>query len=340
MNPRVSVCIPTFNGAKYLRACLDSAFTQTFPDIEVIVVDDCSTDNTVALVESYRDQRLRLFRNERNQGLVGNWNECVRRAHGDFIKFLFQDDLLYPQCVARMMAVFAQHPDLGMVFSRRDFVVQDDAPQNLVAELVANYRDPHLKFEDVQEINHGDRLFSQHLEKELNVSCVAEPPSTLIRKEVFQSLGLFNPRMKQACDVEMWLRIMFYYDIGFVDEALVSFRVHAAQMSASNYATRAAQYDRFWMLEGLLSHAEIRQRYRELETWRDGFIDHNRRSLLRPKAGWRSIRSREGLAAAARDVRDLASRRAFLQEVEKFRKTPGPIHPSLEPGAHGDRTKQ
>src|SRR5947207_186954 len=192
MNPRVSVCVPTFNGAKYLRACIDSAFTQTFQEFEVIVVDDCSTDHTVEVVESYKDQRLSLFRNERNKGLVGNWNECVRRAQGDFIKFLFQDDVLYPQCVARMMEVFAQHPDLGMVFSRRDLVVEDDAPPQLAHELLANYSDLHLKFDDVQEVTEGRRLFAQHVEKKLNVCCVAEPPSTLIRKEVFQRLGLFK----------------------------------------------------------------------------------------------------------------------------------------------------
>jgi len=153
-----------------------------------------------------------------------------------------------------MMQLFAAHPHLGMVFARREFVVQDDAPPDLARELLANYSDLHLKFDNVQEVNNGRRLFAQHLQKKLYLSCVAEPPSTLISKEVFHRLGLFNTKMRQACDIEMWLRIMFYYDLGFVDEKLLIFRVHGKSATASNRSNRKAEYDRFWMFEGLLNY--------------------------------------------------------------------------------------
>ena len=327
--PLVSICIPTYNGERWLAECIDSALRQTYTPLEILVVDDCSTDSTAALVSSVPDGRIRLIVNQANRGLVGNWNECVRQAHGEYIKFLFQDDTLHPQCVEKMMRVFAEHPQLGMVFARREFVVADDAPAELTRELLEHYSDLHRKFDGVQSVNHGRRLFAQHLEKEFALSCVAEPPSTLIRKEVFQSLGLFNTKMHQACDVEMWLRIMFYYDLGFVDEELLIFRIHGKSASASNRSANRAEYDRFWMLEGLLSHSEIQREYPQIESWRNKFFSHNKNSLVRPKAGWRSIITKQGFAQAVADARRLPRRIKFLREAQAFQKSHAPLHPRL-----------
>ena len=108
--PLVSVCVPTYNGEPFLQAALDSASAQTFGDLEILVVDDGSSDGTPALVERHAadDPRVRLLRNERNLGLVGNWNRCLEAARGTWIKFLFQDDLLEPACVERMLALASE----------------------------------------------------------------------------------------------------------------------------------------------------------------------------------------------------------------------------------------
>ena len=103
----VSVCIPTYNGSLFLRECLDSVLNQTFQDIEVVVVDDVSTDDTVSIVEEYMrsDKRVRLFVNKKNLGLVQNWNRCVDLAKGEWVKFVFQDDIIMPSCISRMLEV-------------------------------------------------------------------------------------------------------------------------------------------------------------------------------------------------------------------------------------------
>lgn len=325
----VTVCIPTYNGEKWLAECVQSALGQTYQALEILIVDDGSTDGTVSLARSISDPRIRLLVNETNQGLVGNWNECVRQARGNYIKFLFQDDTLYPKCVERMMSAFEANPELGMVFAPRDWVFEKDAPASLITELKENYSNPHRRFARVEPRTDGRDLFAQHVAKELKASCVAEPPSTLIRRSVFHRLGLFNPRLRQMCDIEMWLRIMFFYDLGFVDEPLLTFRVHGRSMSASNYVQRGAQFDRFWMLEGLLAHPEIKAAFPVLSDWRDDFLNHYRKSLVRPKAGWRSLRSRRGLIDAANDARDLPARARFVKDVERFRQSPGEIHPAL-----------
>jgi glycosyltransferase involved in cell wall biosynthesis len=302
---------------------------QTYRRLEILLVDDVSRDQTLEIAREFKDDRVRLLSNEQNLGLVGNWNECVRQAKGELIKFLFQDDTLYPECVARMTQLFATYPHLGLVFARRDLVVETDAPSQLAQELLANYSELHLKFSGVQELNDGRQLFAQHFDKHLYLSCVAEPPSTLIRREVFGKLGLFNPKLKQICDIEMWLRIMFFYDIGFVDEKLVSYRIHGQAATVSNHDTLQNKYDRFWLFEGLLGHAEIKEAYPEIVKWRDDLFEHYTHSFIRPKAGWRSVASGAGLREAITDFSEVPSRRGFLKDVNAFRESGEPIHPLL-----------
>src|SRR2546423_8587516 len=90
--PLVSVCIPTFNGARWIKESLNSALAQSYRPLEIIIIDDASTDETVKVLRSFKDDRIRLFVNEQRLGLACNWNRCVELARGEFIKFLFQDD--------------------------------------------------------------------------------------------------------------------------------------------------------------------------------------------------------------------------------------------------------
>src|SRR5262245_20836545 len=106
MPPQVSICIPTFNGAAWIGESVRSALEQRHDSFEVLVVDDHSTDATVEIARAVGDGRLRIHVNERRLGMVENWNECIRQARGDLIKFLFQDDMLRPDCLARMVALF------------------------------------------------------------------------------------------------------------------------------------------------------------------------------------------------------------------------------------------
>jgi glycosyltransferase involved in cell wall biosynthesis len=327
--PLVSICIPTYNGEKWLRECLNSALAQTYDRLEILILDDVSTDATVSIARSFQDERISLAVNQQNRGLVGNWNESIRQAKGDLIKFLFQDDTLYPECVEQMVGMFEAHPELGLVFARRDIVVEADAPAKLAQRLLSNYSELHLKFAALRKVTAGRELFAEHFVKGLYLSCVAEPPSTLIRKTVFQELGLFNTKLHQICDIEMWLRIVFFYDIGFVDEKLLSYRFHGQAATASNHATGKNKYDRFWLLEGLCSHPEIKEAYPEILQWRDDLFAHYTQSFVRPKAGWRSIGSRTGLLNAGRDFLEVPSRFGLLKEVNAFRATGQPIHPRL-----------
>src|SRR5574344_935087 len=93
---KVSVCIPTYNCEKYIAKTIASVFAQTYQDFEVIIVDDCSKDKTYELLKNLSSEKIKLFKNEENLGLVGNWNECLKHATGEYIHFLMCDDLLSP----------------------------------------------------------------------------------------------------------------------------------------------------------------------------------------------------------------------------------------------------
>ena len=100
-SPRVSICIPTWRVGDFLEAAIQSVLSQTFTDFELVVVDDCSGDDTVARVRKYaEDPRLRCLVNQDNLGPEGNWNRCLAEASGEYIKLLPHDDLIAPECLA------------------------------------------------------------------------------------------------------------------------------------------------------------------------------------------------------------------------------------------------
>ncbi len=117
-DPLVSILIPTFNRAGYLQLALESACAQTYPYLEIIVLDDASTDHTPAVVHAFqkRDDRILYVRNHRNRGLVPNWRQGVEMAQGDFFCFLGDDDVLEPAFVERLLEPLRQHPDLVLAF--------------------------------------------------------------------------------------------------------------------------------------------------------------------------------------------------------------------------------
>lgn len=260
----VSICIPTFNAARWILDCLNSALAQSYQRLEILVVDDASTDDTVALVRSIMDERVRLIINEENIGLTRNWNRCVEMSRGSFVKFLFHDDTLYPHCIEKMMQVFATHNGLGLVFSPRDIILDCDPDNEVAKDWLCNFGTLHTRFGSLTEINYGRELFSKSLSGGFNGNWIGEPSSVLIKKECFTRLGLFNTKLYQVCDLEMWLRIMFFYDIGFVPENLSAFRFHLDSASVSNLRSRRNCFDPLWLLESLSNSVEIKSTYPEI----------------------------------------------------------------------------
>ena len=127
MQPTVSILIPTYNRAAFVRAAIQSALAQTYSDIEIVVLDDASPDETPQVVAEFEDARLRLVRHPRNLGIVENWRAGLENARGEFFCFLHDDDTFEPQFVEKLLAPLQENPQLIVAFC--DHWIMDEAGQ-------------------------------------------------------------------------------------------------------------------------------------------------------------------------------------------------------------------
>jgi len=267
MSSLISICIPTYNGALWLKETLRSALAQTYDPLEILIVDDASTDHTLDVIRSFRDPRIRVEVNERTQGLVLNWNHCVRLSKGSLVKFLFQDDVLFPTCVEKMARLFERHERIGMVFSPWDILLENPDDSGAIA-WIKRFGAPHTHFKFLREVNRGIDLFNEWLTNGFGENWVGGPSSVMLRKPCLERIGLFNTRMRQASDLEMWMRMMYFYDVGFIEERLSALRFHSASATSHNVRQNIHWLDMMWLLEGLLCYEEIRKTHPQLNRLR------------------------------------------------------------------------
>ena len=135
--PKVSIAIPAYNRENLVQRVIESALAQTYPDIEVVVVDNFSTDNTNEVVQKYAriDSRVRCFRNERNIGPVPNWWRCVKLSRGQYLKILFSDDWMEPTAVERLIEPFQEYEGVAFTYSSVLVHLVDEAPRVLYQRL-------------------------------------------------------------------------------------------------------------------------------------------------------------------------------------------------------------
>jgi glycosyltransferase involved in cell wall biosynthesis len=238
MAPLVSICVPMYNGAAHLAECLESALAQTFHDTEIVLVDDASTDNTLEIAEAFvrRDSRVRLYRNPKNLGLVANWGKCVNLANGEWIKFLFQDDLLEPICVERMMN--ATHGRVSLVVCRRALLFRREESENrkIYWETFITKNCLPQHFPGCSFI--GPDQFAMHMAQSPLTNCIGEPTATLLHRSVFTDFGSFNSHLIQLVDWEYCARIAVQKGLSYIDDKLATFRVHNLSATAFNKVHR------------------------------------------------------------------------------------------------------
>lgn len=232
--PVVSICVPLYNGARYLEACLTGITRQGFKDFEVVIVDDCSVDEGPEMAKewAHRDSRFRFYGNERNLGLVGNWNRCLQLARGEWVKFLFQDDTIEPDCLETMLQV--GRAGGGFVACARSFIFEGAVDPELSAWYIRHARILAGIYGD--EVSHTADDYSRVKLQNLSLNIVGEPSATLVRRSLFDRFGAFDPLLVQLCDSEMWNRLGTNVGIDFIARPLVSFRVHAASATQANQA--------------------------------------------------------------------------------------------------------
>lgn len=230
----VSVCLPIYNGALYIRDAIHSIFNQTVIPQEIIVSDSGSSDGSENIVreEAQRSKVKVIILPTKAPGMVANWNSTIRAASGKYIKFLFQDDLLHSNCLEEMVKVAESDKRIGLVFSPRDLLVEPSVEDDeSIQWLVQQHRNLSAAFGNLETNQPGSLLLrsSELLQNPLNK--IGEPTAVLVRTDLFDKVGLFNENMCQFVDMEMWVRLMATSHVGYIHRALSSVRVHAQQAS-------------------------------------------------------------------------------------------------------------
>jgi glycosyltransferase involved in cell wall biosynthesis len=205
-HPLVSVVIPTFNYGHFVVDAVESALAQTYRPVEVIVVDDGSTDDTGARLEPYRDRITFVF--QPNQGLSAARNAGIRAARGPVIALLDADDQFHPRKLELQMAYLRAHPEVGGVATD-------------------GFGDPALKWPAVAE---PVPAVPETLERVVAPARFG-PSSVLVRRECFDAVGLFDTALRSVEDKEMWIRLAARYPVARLAAPLCWYRAQPGSMS-------------------------------------------------------------------------------------------------------------
>lgn len=220
-DPTISVCLPLYNGARHLASAIESVLAQECGDFELLIADDGSSDDSVEIATSYarRDKRIVFWSNEKRQGLFGNYNACINKARGKYIKPFAQDDLLAADALKSMLAILEGEPAIALVSSSRQIIddngVITELKQPIAADLKAN----------------GREVITFHL---IGLNNWVGEPSTVMYRAEHAGTG-FDKSYYHYGDIEYWFRILKHGDFFYFARPLASFRRHAASQTDKNH---------------------------------------------------------------------------------------------------------
>lgn len=210
VNGMVSFVIPNYNHARYLGQAIESALAQTYPNIEVVVVDDGSTDDSSAVAAAFGDRIRYIY--QQNAGLSAARNTGVGAARGEYIALLDADDMVEPAYAERLLAALAQAPNAVGAYCGFRFVDQDNKPQARIEQRTM-----------APEVLYGALLNGNYW----------VPESLLARRACYQAMGEFDTSLRACEDWDVWLRFSRHYMLVGIDEALIRYRVVVGSMSSN-----------------------------------------------------------------------------------------------------------
>ena len=233
----ISVVMPVYNGEKYLKQSIESVIWQSYKDWELIIVNDCSTDSSRDIMQSYADidSRIRIVDNSSNLKLPMSLNAGFREARGEYLTWTSDDNLYKVNAFEELAGYLENNPEIGLVYSDMDFV---DASLNFIRE--------------------------QCLEPQMLLCADCVGASFMYRREVLDKVGEYDPDMFLVEDYEYWIRISEQFKIGHLNENLYTYRMHGSSLTGTRKSDINKQLYRLRKryMEYLISN--VKGKYKEI----------------------------------------------------------------------------
>ncbi len=217
MEPKVSFVVPCYKLAHFLADCVNSILSQTYGAFEVLIMDDCSPDNTPEVAAEFKDPRIIYIRNEPNLGNIRNYNKGIELSRGRYVWLISADDCLRSRHVLqKYVDLLDKHPEVGFVFC------------------------PAMSLEEGKERGvdgwtawPGDRdqiISGREVVRRSAYDCAVAAPTGLVRKECYTRISLFPTHLPRTADYYLWAMFATTYDAGYFAEPMVYYRKHASSM--------------------------------------------------------------------------------------------------------------
>lgn len=223
--PLISVIIPSYNHSQFIVASIESVLCQENVEIELLIADDGSSDDTISVISKYQSNpKVTIFANKVNQGAGVVTDQLIRHSKGDYIALLNSDDFWEGKHkLSKQLKFLEENPSFGACFGKARFVDQSGKSIN---KLTMDFGDV---FDKGKNRSRGEwlRYFLSY------GNCLCHP-TVLIRRECFEQLGTYKNSLRQLPDFDMWVNLLKHYDIHIFDDELVNFRILPGENASSN----------------------------------------------------------------------------------------------------------
>lgn len=224
-NKKISVIMPSYNHEKYLKQAIDSVLKQTYENFELIILDDCSTDNSDKIIKSYKDKRIKKYFNETNNGAVNTLNQLIDLTSGEYIALLNSDDYWSEDKLEKQLNYLENNTNVGACFTWADFINESGK------KIYDSTTTPISLFQQKnRKRSEWLRCFFD------NGNCLCHP-SVMIRRKIYDELGKYKNIYRQLPDFEFWIRLIKEYEIHIIEENLVHFRILNKKQKNSSFLT-------------------------------------------------------------------------------------------------------
>ncbi|MFL6514235.1 MAG: glycosyltransferase [Chthoniobacterales bacterium] len=283
-SPKISVCLDSYNYGRFLPEAIESVLSQTFADFEVIICDDCSSDDSHEIARRYalKDQRVKARRNSENLGMIKNRNACLARARGEYVKWLHADDFLCSKhALATMVSALDQNAAVSLVASARQIVDETSKPSDIWS-----------CFEQRPRPISGTGVITRCLFEQRNL--IGGPSAVMFRRSL--AARGFDEAFFVMADLEMWFHLLEQGCFFYIEEPLCAIREHSHQQTQRDKTSLAPALENRDLLRRYLP-----KRYVELRRWNRKYLEYDAvRRIVRRS---RKIGTGREQAAAAVDER-------------------------------------